>query len=256
MRYTLFTSAALVASASLSLAAPANIVARSGFEIKQVKVGTTVRNGPKDMMKTYNKFAKNGAVAPADVVAAAAAQQSGSVTASPVQNDSEYLCPVTIGNSQLTLDFDTGSADLWVFSTQTPNRGSYGAYNPSTGRKLAGSSWSITYGDGSGASGDVYADKAVIGGVTATSQAIEAATSVSTSFANGKSDGLVGLAFSSINTVTPQPQTTFFDTVKSTLKQALFTADLKAGEPGSYTFGSVLSYLLTGVPIRVLTDRP
>lgn len=80
----------------------------------------------------------------------------------------------------------------------------------------------------------------VVGGVTATSQAVEAATSVSAQFSQDKdNDGLLGLAFSSINTVQPQQQTTFFDTVKSTLAKKLFTCDLKAGEAGSYDFGYI-----------------
>jgi hypothetical protein len=130
-----------------------------------------------------------------------------------------------------------------VFSTETPSSESTGhtLYNPSnSGTKLQGYSWDITYGGQSGASGDVYTDKVVVGGVTATTQAVEAATSVSTTFTqNTDNDGLLGLAFSSINTVTPKSQTTFFDTVKSTLAKGLFTADLKKGAAGSYTFGYV-----------------
>ena len=100
--------------------------------------------------------------------------------------------------------------------------------------------WDITYGDQSGAAGIVYADTVVVGGVTATKQAVEAATSVSSTFAqNTADDGLLGLAFSSINQVKPDPQTTFFDTVKSTLAKGLFTVDLKKGTAGSYTFGYV-----------------
>ena len=42
--------------------------------------------------------------------------KTGNVTADDVQNDSEYLCPVQIGTpaKTFTLDFDTGSSDLWV----------------------------------------------------------------------------------------------------------------------------------------------
>ena len=238
MHQSLFTAATLAASASLSFAAPSHIAGRSTFEVKQVAHGMVRKNGPQQMMKTYNKFAKAGASPPYDVLQAAAAAQSGSVGADPQQYDQAYLSPVTVGDSDVVLDFDTGSADLWVFSSETPGAQGHGQYDTSTGQLLQGESWEITYGDQSGAGGNVYADKVVVGSVTATSQAIEAATSVSASFQqNRDTDGLMGLAFSSINTVSPQRQTTFFDTVKPTLEKALFAVDLKAGAAGSYQFG-------------------
>ena len=52
------------------------------------------------------------------------AEQPGEVPAEDSQNDSEYLCPVTIGTpgTTFTLDFDTGSADLWVHYFNLLNR--------------------------------------------------------------------------------------------------------------------------------------
>lgn len=64
--------------------------------------------GSVSMLYTYNKFK---AAAPEDVVSAAA-NNDGTVTATPEEYDSEYLCPVTIGGQTLNLDFDTGSSDL------------------------------------------------------------------------------------------------------------------------------------------------
>ncbi|TKA71063.1 hypothetical protein B0A55_07231 [Friedmanniomyces simplex] len=248
--HSFITSAALVASASVCLAAPAQLKSRSTFQIEQVAAGKVFKSGPVAMMKTYNKYARVGAVAPSAVVDAAAAAQSGEVAANPEQYDESYLCPVTVGGQTLNLDFDTGSADLWVFSTLTPSSESTGhtLYNPKTSGKIKqGYSWNISYGDGSGAAGSVYADKVVVGGVTATSQAVEAATSVSSQFEQDTAnDGLLGLAFSSINTVEPQAQTTFFDTVKSSLAKPLFTADLKKGAAGSYDFGYIDNSKYTG----------
>ena len=43
--------------------------------------------------------------------------EAGEVQTSDIQNDSMYLCPVTIGEGAgkvtVHLDFDTGSSDLW-----------------------------------------------------------------------------------------------------------------------------------------------
>lgn len=154
----------------------------------------------------------------------------------------------------MNLDFDTGSADLWVFSSELPSSESSGhaVYNPSkssTAKELEGYTWNITYGDGSGASGNVYTDTVTVGGLTVTGQAVELAEDVSSTFiSDTESDGLLGLAFSSINTVEPKQQTTFFDTAISegALAANLFTADLVAGAPGTYDFGFIDSSKYTG----------
>jgi hypothetical protein len=83
--------------------------------------------------------------------------------------------------------------------------------------------------------------------VTATSQAVEAATSVSAQFQSDvDTDGLLGLAFSSINTVRPTPQKTFFDTVKSQLDKPVFAVSLKYHAAGTYDFGYIDSSKYVG----------
>ncbi|PNH43702.1 hypothetical protein VD0004_g3847 [Verticillium dahliae] len=191
------------------------------FSVRAVpNPGFQHRNGAIALAKAYNKFGK---AAPADVAAAAAnatesrlsKRTTGSATASPEANDVEYLTPVQIGTpaQNLVLDFDTGSSDLWVFSTELPSS--------------------------QHSNGDVYLDKVTIGGLTVKKQAVEAAQKVSSSFTSDPLDGLLGLAFSSINTVSPSQQLTFFDNAKSTLDAPLFTADLKHAAAGKYNFGYI-----------------
>ncbi|RMZ68651.1 aspartic endopeptidase pep1 [Pyrenophora seminiperda CCB06] len=230
---------------------------REAFSVKQVERSTYLKNGPAQIIKTLRKHGKE---VPTHLVKAAedrasntvvnAAAASGAVSANPSdQYDVSYLSPVTVGGTVLQLDFDTGSSDLWCYSSlqsRTQLSGhSYYTANPA--KILSGYSWRISYGDGSSASGKVYADTVTIGGVTATSQAVEAATAISSSFSQDvDTDGLVGLAFSSINTVSPRKQTTFFDTVKSQLAKPLFAAALKYHAAGTYDFGFLDSSKYTG----------
>lgn len=180
--------------------------------------------------------------------------QTGQVTASPQTDDSEYLVPVQIGTPAQTLnmDIDTGSADLWVFSNSLPSSESSGhtLFDSSSSTSFtpyADGTWQIQYGDGSTASGNVGFDEVVIGGATVTKQAIEIATQVAGSFeSDTANDGLVGLAFSSINTVQPQQQQTFFENLKGQLRQYLFTANLEEDATGTYTFGEIDPSQYTG----------
>jgi hypothetical protein len=68
---------------------------------------------------------------------------------------------------------------------------------------------------------------------------VELAKKVSSAFISDSSDGLVGLAFSSINTVSPQQQSTFFDNAKASLNQPLFAAYLPYNADGAYDFGYI-----------------
>lgn len=229
---------------------PSVNIGLSGFSLQQVVGPTIFKNGAMQVQRTYQKFNVEVPTNVSSAAKVAAALQSGSATANPQAYDEEYLVPVTIGGQTLQLDFDTGSSDLWVFSTELPSSESSGhaLYNPSvSGTADSGETWDISYGDGSGASGNVYLDTVKVGPVTATSQAVEAAESVSSEFTQDTAnDGLLGLAFPTLNTCSPNACTPFFQTVESSLPKSLFTADLKHGKPGSYDFGFINTTKYTG----------
>ncbi|KAK0119655.1 hypothetical protein ONS95_011092 [Cadophora gregata] len=181
-----------------------------------------------------------------------AGKATGIVTATPEQGDVEYLSPVTIGGQTINMDFDSGSSDLWVFSTglnaaAQAGHTNYDATKSTTSKALAGASWSISYGDGSGAKGTVVMDTVNIGGAEVKNQAVEMATAVSQSFvADANSNGLVGLAYSKLNTVKPTQQKTFFDNAMPNLAMPVFTADLRKAAVGSYEFGNIDSTKFNG----------
>ncbi|MCJ1417750.1 hypothetical protein MMC32_004095 [Xylographa parallela] len=178
--------------------------------------------------------------------------EAGEVTNNPTQSDVEFLAPVNIGGQTLMMDFDTGSSDLWVFNIllSAAEIQSHTTYNPdksSTFKLLNGESYSISYGDGSMSAGVVGTDTVNIGGATVTSQAVELPTTVSGGFVSDfSSNGLLGLAMSSLNTVKPNQQMTFFDNIRESLAQPVFTANLKHNATGFYEFGKIDTTQFTG----------
>lgn len=141
----------------------------------------------------------------------------GVIGAEDQMNDSFYTCPIQIGNPAqiVDVDFDSGSADLWVWSTKldraTQSAGEeqqikiFDSEKSNTFKLAHGYKWKINYGDGSGASGVVGTDNVQIGDIIVENQAIELADKVSSEFQNQSGSGLLGLAFGNINTVTPHP---------------------------------------------------
>lgn len=154
----------------------------------------------------------------------------------------------------------SGSLYFQVWSTQLSasikqaGASTHQIFDPSkssTFKNSAGSSWKISYGDQSSASGSVGTDNVTIGGLTIKSQAVELAKTLSAQFQQGTGDGLLGLAFGTINTVKPGPVKTPVENMiaQSDIPQnmELFTAKLgswrDANEPDKgesfYTFGYI-----------------
>lgn len=174
--------------------------------------------------------------------------QRGTVpSTSPAKYDSEFSVPVQIGTPPQTipLNLDTGSADLWVFSSETyislvRGQTIYHPENSSTSHLVPGHSWQVKYGDGAGASGIVYKDKVQVGGSHFDDQAVQAAITVSAEISNDSfTAGILGLANSGVNTIRPTRQRSYIDNVKDLLEEPLFTANLQKGAPGNYNFGYI-----------------
>lgn len=182
-----FVAAALVGAAAASAIPAVNTLKQGRSTLHQVKREGHVNNGALSVYKTYLKYK----TPIPDWLASAVANSTGidfsllkrdegSATTSPIDTfDDAYVTPVSIGTPAqiLNLDFDTGSSDLWVFSSLTASADVDGqdVYTPSdssTAELLSGETWDISYGDGSSSSGVVYSDTVAIGGVTVTAQAV------------------------------------------------------------------------------------
>ncbi|KAI0465667.1 aspartic peptidase domain-containing protein [Xylaria cf. heliscus] len=258
------TAVALTAAlAGLAAATPikgkVGTTKNGSFTVNQISNTAFKPHGPYQLAKAYNKYGIPMPEGLAKTVAKYNAakkvkRDSGSAKTTPEQYDIQYLTPVQIGTpaQTLNLDFDSGSSDLWVFSTETPSSSTNGQtkYDPSsssTSKKVSGATWDIQYGDGSSSSGDVYHDVVNVGGVSFDSQAVESAKKVSDQFAqDSNNDGLLGLAFSTLNTVKPSAEKTFFDNIADNLDTAAWTADLKYHTAGTYDFGVIDDSKYTG----------
>ncbi|KAI2642667.1 aspartic peptidase domain-containing protein [Xylaria nigripes] len=229
-----------------------NATPARSFTVNRVANPLFKPHGPLQLAKAYNKF---GAKLPDGLAQTItnykasrnAKRDSGSAVTSPEQSDIEYLTPVEIGTPPQTLhlDFDSGSSDLWVFSTETDPFSVNGQrlYDPSsstTAENVDGAIWSISYGDGSSSSGSVYHDVVNVGGVVVKSQGVESASTVSSQFTqDSDNDGLLGLGFSVINSVIPKQEKTWFENALDFLDAPVWTADLKYHAPGTYDFGFI-----------------
>ncbi|KAH7914044.1 aspartic peptidase domain-containing protein [Hygrophoropsis aurantiaca] len=121
-------------------------------------------------------------------------------------NGVRWYGDITVGTppSTYTVDFDTGSADLFL---PGPDCGStcdgHNIYDPtsSSSSKDVNNTFTLSYGDGSTVLGERWTDTVAIAGYTATNQALGVASQYSSGFTSPgfAPDGLIGLAFKSIS---------------------------------------------------------
>ncbi|TLS21408.1 uncharacterized protein PpBr36_10288 [Pyricularia pennisetigena] len=176
--------------------------------------------------------------------------QHGRVSAVPTRNNTEWVSKIEIGTPPqvLTVQLDTGSAELWVFADAHPTAKAAGhsVYSPSLSSNaslIPDMAWNKSYAGGDGASGSaVYNDVVRVGDVVAQSQAVLPATAASDSLVKSPYDGILGLSLSNYTSTLPadvKGPPNFFTTVKSTLQAPLFGVDLKQDEESYFDFGAV-----------------
>jgi len=109
----------------------------------------------------------------------------------------EYNVKVGVGTPAQTiiLQLDTGSSDTWVFSSSAcpPSSCKAGSFEPkdsSTFVEKIPNAFNITYADGSGVTGDFFADNLEIAGVTVTALEMGLATA-----GRDISTGIMGISF-------------------------------------------------------------
>jgi aspergillopepsin I len=160
------------------------------------------------------------------------------VAAIPHYYDAEYLCDVEIGTppQHFNLNFDTGSSDLWVYGTSMPAEQMHGQarYNPNSSpsaSKLDGEYWFAGYIDGGYVGGDVYMDKATVGGLEVEAQGVQVANLAFEEITqDGEMDGILGLAFDKLNFARPNRLRTWFANVVPQLEEPVFTVDFRHRE--------------------------
>lgn len=131
--------------------------------------------------------------------------KTGSEPLTDQMQGTDWTGPISIGtpHQPFTIDFDTGSSDLWIASSSCNSNVCKGKnkYEHSKSRtsKVESGTFSIQYGDNSSVKGDVYTDTVTVAGIKVKNQYLAAATELSSIFQNQPEDGLLGMAFPSIS---------------------------------------------------------
>jgi cathepsin D len=123
-----------------------------------------------------------------------------------------WIGTISVGTPpvQYTVDFDTGSSDLFLPAKNCNSTcNGHTRYDPSASSTSAdiGKPFSLSYGDGSTVSGEQFTDTVTISGLVATNQTLGAATVYSSGFQapNSPSDGLMGMGFQNISVYNAPP---------------------------------------------------
>ncbi|KZO90416.1 acid protease [Calocera viscosa TUFC12733] len=123
--------------------------------------------------------------------------------------DSAWYGSVDVGTplNRFTVDFDTGSSDFFLPSSDCFDCGNHNTYDPasSDSSTCLYEYFDLQYGDNSETSGIQYTDTVAIGSLTVSGQTLGSATSYSTEFQDAVYDGLMGLGFPQLSSFPADP---------------------------------------------------
>jgi len=115
----------------------------------------------------------------------------------------EWTGVVSVGtpSQNFVIDFDTGSSDFWVPLTDCQTCQGKDLFDPTKSSTITAlnGNFSISYGDGSTASGLPFQDNVSVGGINVTNQIFAGANVITGNLVSSPGDGLMGLAFPAIS---------------------------------------------------------
>ena len=165
-----------------------------------------------------------------------------------------YYGPISIGTpgQSFLMDFDTGSSNLWVPSSEctSPNCAPHNKYNHgrSSTYQRDGRKFSIKYGKGAD-DGFVSRDKVTIAGLTVNGLPFGEVTNMSPDQRNNPSNGILGLAFPRISVdQLPMFINKIYENggIKEHVFSFYFTAPTNVKDGSQLIFGGVDSSLFEG----------
>ncbi|KAI0267796.1 aspartic peptidase domain-containing protein [Gloeopeniophorella convolvens] len=210
-----FLAAAMPVAEPASQGVAVPIAKRGGFRngvVDTSKLQSRVRRSVAKIERGFANYEKNTGKThrlASGIKKSTEKRATGSI---PLTDDDAELWygTISVGTpaSTYTVDFDTGSSDLFVPSSSCGSTCSgHKKYTPSSSStsKDLKKKFSLAYGDGSTVSGEQYSDTVSLAGLTAKTQTLGAASQYSEGFESDEfpPDGLMGMASSPSPITTP-----------------------------------------------------
>ncbi|KAI9495519.1 aspartic peptidase domain-containing protein [Zychaea mexicana] len=168
----------------------------SNINIELAQKTGQVMNTPARLQKALAKYNLESRVSPSRLNMAAS-----TIDLSSVHVDVEYVGTIGVGNPPqlFQMDFDTGSADIWIPHVGCAHCGKHPLFDPadsSTFSQDTNQTWGLRYGDGSGVQGIIGRDTVHLGELSYPDQVLGLVQGESVDLAmDPELDGIFGLAY-------------------------------------------------------------